>query len=285
MNKNTEGNTLAIAYRIYPSISKKPLLYQNNKLKLSELCLKSFKESLGDLNVKIWAILDNCPIEYENLFHKYFNEDSLQFVRFKKRIGNKNTFLLQLKILKEQKFSKFVYLAEDDYYYLPNQFKQMISFLKNDPEADFITPYDHMDQYTLKFHNYKSKIKVTKSKHWRTIYSTCCTFLTTKERLTRNLKIFQMYLKKKTTDLSIWVCLTKYKVFNPFFIIKFLFIQPDICFSYYKAWMYGWRQILFGRKWNLWCPIPTIGTHMEDESLSPTINWKKIFQKEIKKIK
>ena len=52
---------LVVAYRIFPKVSKSPPIFQNNKYKLAHLCLKSFKESLGSLKVKIYALLDNCP--------------------------------------------------------------------------------------------------------------------------------------------------------------------------------------------------------------------------------
>ena len=63
---------VAVAYRIYPKISKKPAIFSNDKYKLGEFCLKSFKNSLGSLKVKIIAILDNCPSNYEYLFNRMF---------------------------------------------------------------------------------------------------------------------------------------------------------------------------------------------------------------------
>ena len=39
---------LTVAYRIYPEISRSPAVFSSDKYKLSEFCLKSFKESLGD---------------------------------------------------------------------------------------------------------------------------------------------------------------------------------------------------------------------------------------------
>lgn len=54
---------LAVAYRIYPKVSKpaRSLPFGDDKYQLSEACLKSFKESLGSLRVKLWALLDGCP--------------------------------------------------------------------------------------------------------------------------------------------------------------------------------------------------------------------------------
>ncbi len=272
---------LSVAYRIYPKISAKPPVFNNNKFKLSELCLKSFIESLGSLKVKIWVLLDNCPLKYEKLFKKYFNEDDLEIIKLK-GIGNDNTFALQLKILSEQKDSEIVYFAEDDYFYFKNKFRKMISFLKNNSDVHFVTPYDHLDHYTHFYHDYKSFIKVFANKHWRTIHSTCCTFLTTKSILKKTKKVFEIYLQDTTILLTSWACLTKYNVFKIFKIIKYFFNNKIFFIFLYKAWRYGWKQILFGRSWNLWCPIPTIATHMVYNCLPPTFNWENIFKKAIK---
>lgn len=271
---------LSVAYRIYPKMSATPPVFSDNKFKLSELCLRSFKESLDSLKVKIWVLLDNCPLKYEKLFKKYFNEDDLEIIKLK-GIGNENTFALQLKILSEQNDSEIIYFAEDDYFYFKNQFRKMISFLKNNSDVHFVTPYDHLDHYTHFYHDYKSYIKVFANKHWRTIHSTCCTFLTTKSILKKTKKVFEIYLQDMTILLTSWACLTKYKVFNIFQIIKYFFNIKIFFIFFYKAWRYGWKQILFGRKWNLWCPIPSIATHMEKGCLAPNIDWLNIFKKEM----
>lgn len=95
MEKNYD---LTVAYRIYPKISRSPAVFSDNKYKLSQLCLKSFKESLGDLKVKLFVLLDGCPPEYEELFLKYFNTEDLEFIRLNS-IGNLETFRIQIEIL------------------------------------------------------------------------------------------------------------------------------------------------------------------------------------------
>ena len=47
---------LAVAYRIYPGLAQKPPVYENDKLGLAELCLNSFRKSLGTLRVKVYAL-------------------------------------------------------------------------------------------------------------------------------------------------------------------------------------------------------------------------------------
>ncbi|MFX1308523.1 MAG: glycosyltransferase family 2 protein [Promethearchaeota archaeon] len=273
---------LAVAYRIYPKVSGTPPILANDKYNLAKICLKSFKACLGDLKVKIYALLDKCPKQYEKLFENSFEKEDLKIIRLN-GIGNKGTFNLQLKILLEQNDSDFVYFAEDDYYYLSDQFKKMILFLKNDAEVHFVTPYDHLDHYNYHFHNYKSKIRAYAQKHWRTIHSTCATFLTTKQILHETRKILQIYTKN-TILLSSWVCLTKFQGLKPFTLLNYYLNDRRLFHYIYKAWRHGWKQILFGKKWNLWCPMPTIGTHMEKEHLSPIIDWDTIFTKEIESL-
>jgi len=276
---NKQNYDLAVAYRIYPKVSGNPPIFKNDKRKLAESCLKSFKNCLGNLKVKLWVILDNCPPDYENIFRENFDESDLEIIRLN-GVGNMATFLLQLDILLNQNYSEIVYFAEDDYYYLPNQFEKMISFLQNYREADFITPYDHLDHYTTFFHRYKSNIKSFKGKHWRTIHSTCCTFLTKKSTLKQTEKVFKIY-SKETILLTTWICLTKYKVFNFSEIAKLWFKNRTFFIFYYKAWRYGWKQIILGKRWKLWCPIPTIATHMETLCLAPIIDWETVFKEEV----
>lgn len=274
---------LAIVFRVYPKISKNTPVFKNDKYKLVKLCLKSFKLSLGSLRSKIWVLLDDCPSKYEDLFNKYFNSEDLEIIKLD-GIGNYATFGLQIKILLEQNFSNIVYLAEDDYYYLPNQFEKIILFLKNHEEAHFITPYDHLDYYLLEFHSNPTIGKKFLDKYWRCVDTACCTFLTTKEILFKTRKVLNLYSKKLTDDAAMWVCLTKHKIFHIFRILKFYFHDRKVFKIYLVAWLRGWKYILFGKKWKLWAPIPTIGTHMSEKYLPPRIDWESIFQKEIKNL-
>ena len=90
---------LAVAYRIYPKVSKPSLglPFSDDKLRLSEICLRSFKESLRGLRVKIWAILDGCPESFADLFRKYFDPDDLVLVPLP-AVGNHASFGKQIDI-------------------------------------------------------------------------------------------------------------------------------------------------------------------------------------------
>lgn len=306
---NIKKYDVAIAYRTYPSTnpnSNRPI-FQNNKLKLVELCLKSLKKSLGSLKVKLWAFFDSCQAEWDVLFKKYFDDNELEIIHLQ-HAGDLGSYVLAMSKLIEQNDSEIVCMAEDDYFYLPNQFEKMIKFMRYDNEVDFITPYDHSDYYNLELHEYLSKRKEFADKPWKTVSTTTGTFLTSKKNLkkTKNVllryskirksHLYQFLSKNKiltyffrhfndpSTDADIWLSLTKLNVFKFVKISKYKRVNQRVFYIYFRAWRYSWRQILFGRKWNLWCPSPSIATHMEKDFLPPGIDWNKVFKEEIKKM-
>jgi hypothetical protein len=271
---------LAIAYRIYPKVAEPAMgfPFSQDKLQFSEICLRSFKESLGELRVKLWVLLDGCPKEYEDLFRKYFNADDLVLVPLP-GVGNQETFARQIDLLLGQQESELVYFAEDDYFYLPCQFQCMIDFLLKHEDVHFVSPYDHLDCYTMDLHRRPKWLKVYGAKHWRTAASTCLTFLTRRETLRKTEAIFRNY-KRTSLDCSLWLSLTKDRVFNPFFFGRHLFRDYVFCKIVLKSWLYFWRQILFGRKWMLWVPMPGIATHLSTRAMSPTVDWVKLMEQE-----
>ncbi|EKE04385.1 MAG: glycosyl transferase family 2 [uncultured bacterium] len=254
---------LVIAYRIYPRVSKIPIIFSDDKYKLSELCLRSFKKSLGSLKIKMIALLDNCPDSYEELFKKYFTHEELDIIKLR-GIGNLETFDLQVKLLSEQNYSESVYFAEDDYFYLPDQFHILLDFLKNNEDVDFISPYDHMDYYTNKLHNHSGSVKIFGGKHWREASSTCMTFLTTKTNLLKTSDVFESYARGNK-DNSLWLSLTKYHIFNPVKTLLWSCVR--------RTWFHSWAQNFFGKRYKLWIPVPAVGTHMESGVVSPNVDW------------
>lgn len=266
---------IAVAYRIYPRVSKIPALHPENKFALAELCLRSFRASLGPLRTKVFAILDGCPAEYESLFSKLFDDDDLEFVRLA-GAGNQSSFRRQLELLLDQNFADAVYFAEDDYFYRA-PFSPMLNFL---PRADFISPYDHPDYYDLPLHPRAQRISAGETQHWRMAASTCMTFLTTKSTLARAETIFSTYMDGNL-DVSLWLSLTKQTVTNPLAMWQLFRQRASLpCWRYVRrTWENGWRQVLFGPRFSLWTPIPSIATHIEKAFLAPAINWGFLFRK------
>jgi hypothetical protein len=269
---------LVVAYRIYPKVAAvaASLPCGHDKYLLSEICLKSFKSSLRGLRVKIWVLLDGCPPEYGNLFTKYFDPDDLVLLPLDS-IGNQATFGRQIDILLEQQDSDVVYFAEDDYVYLPGQFRDMVDFLLQNEGVHFVTPYDHLDCYTLDLHRQPKWLTIHGGRHWRTAASTCLTFLTTRQTLKKTEAVFRSY-ERRNFDSSLWLSLTKRRVFNPFFFGRHVVQDRFISRVIIKSWIYCWRQILFGRRWKLWVPLPAVGTHLNAQSLSPNVDWPAIMK-------
>jgi hypothetical protein len=268
-----EKYDLAVAYRICPRMPTKEMTAcPKDKLRLSEICLKSFKESLGSLKVKMWVLLDNCPPEYEALFFKYFDAENLELIRLS-GIGNQATFGLQIELLSNQNDSEIIYFAEDDYLYFPNQFAEMIHFLKCHSDVHFVSAYDHPDFYTMEMCDHKYEIRAFETHHWRTAVATCLSFLTTKQVLAKTKNALGKYYTRNAPDYGIWLSLTKFNVLNPFKTMKLVASDRVYFFMFYLTWVHCWKQILFGCKWKLWVPIPAIATHMEKKFLAPCINW------------
>jgi hypothetical protein len=263
----------AIAYRIYPKVAKSALglPFSDDKFCLSEVCLRSFKESLEGLRVKVWVLLDGCPDEYAQLFIKYFDEQDLVLVPLP-AVGNRATFGKQVEILLRQTDSDLVYFAEDDYVYLPNLFPRMVEFLRAHGDVDFVSPYDHPDCYALEIHRHPKWIRVHAGHHWRTAASTCLTFLTRKVTLQRKQRAFLTYCRRNK-DCSLWLSLTKHSLFSPRQFLRFATTSPLSAKIIASAWLFGATQILFGKRMNLWVPVPGIATHLDSHALSPTIGW------------
>ncbi len=270
---------LAVAYRIYPKVSKpaQSLPFGDDKLRLAEICLHSFRNSLGSIRVKIWAILDGCQ-EYRALFERYFTAEDLVIVD-RDGVGNRATFAEQVEILVSQGDAEYVYFAEDDYLYLPDQFQLMLRFLRSRPDVDFVTPYDHPDCYRLEVHNEPKWLTLSEGHHWRTAASTCLTFLTRKSTLARYENVFRRY-SRRNDDFPLWLSLTKRRVFSPLSLLRYLAQGEFYWKALVKAWLFCWPQILFGKTAKLWVPVPGIATHWCAGLFSPGFDWLSFGQTE-----
>jgi hypothetical protein len=305
---------LAVAYRICPQMSRTPPpVFADSKYKLSALCLRSFKNSLGDLKVKMWVILDKCPPEYETLVASLWPAEDLVLVRYPDHDNEKNnrmpptkptmasgtgtgtwlrslwrslrwpvspanaaTFHRQVEILAEQNDAEFVFLAEDDYFYLPGCFHLLLDLMKKNRDVDFCTPADHPDLHKDSFHQHKMRIKVEQGQAWKTANGTTGTLATRKSTLQQTLST--LLSLGRNTDAGMWLSLTKHHVFNPCDLLTQPFIFPYRGASLAFAWLLNWRQILFGRRYTLFVPVPSIATHMDAKLLAPYVDWKKEFQ-------
>jgi hypothetical protein len=268
---------VTVAYRVYPKVSKIPVVFADDKLKLAELCLRSFRESIGSLRVKLLVLLDGCPPEYAALFRKYFAPGDLELIPLD-GVGNRMTFALQANLLLQQTYSELIYFAEDDYFYFPGQFPSMIRLMQAQTDVGFATPYDHLNYYNMAMHRYPTRKITFEEREWRTVASTCLTFLTSKSVLRETQRVFESYGRTAgNTDAGLWFSLTKFEIRNPLKLLKAVPDRPLLLSVAANAWYFCWRQLIFGTKWNLWAPAPTIATHLDRRYLPPGYDWPAIL--------
>ncbi|MHB8338476.1 MAG: glycosyltransferase family 2 protein [Ignavibacteriaceae bacterium] len=266
---------LHIALRVYPGVSKTPFIFVDDKFRLFQTGLYSLVEALQDINYKITVILDRCPRQFHEVVKKAFNNTGNLTIFPLEDGGNAKSFLKQIEILLEKEDSRIIMFAEDDYIYEGNSLSILLDLLKA-KRADFVTPYDHIDYYTLLIHK-KNQYEVEfKGKKFVNVNSTCLTFLTTPEVLKATKNVFETYIKKNS-DASIFWALTKEHVLSPGSFIKFLGEafrgNSQYIKLFIKAWIHSPVQIFFGKKYKILAPHPSLATHMEKGSLSPGIDW------------
>ena len=274
MTTSQDNYDLAVCYRIYPGVSGNPIFGFQEKLPLLRLNLETFKESLGDMKVKLWVLLDNCPAPYSDLLKELFPETEMKVISLGGE-GNGATFRRQVDILREQTDSNLVYFAEDDYLYLPRSLECAVQFMRRNPEADFAAPYGHVDYQKAFIHRFPSREIADDGHRWRKVVSTCLTFMARKQALEESAAVFKTY--NKNPDLALWMALTKIRVYNPWSWVRSLGDGLFFSASHALAWRYAWRHIVFGKKQTLWSPAPSLITHMECNGLGSGVDWEGIF--------
>lgn len=267
---------LAVCLRIYPKVSGTPIFGFTDKLELVRLSLQTFKQGIGSLRVKLWVLLDNCPPPYQELVELLFSEYTPEIIQLP-GIGNEATFDKQIEILLRQCAADLVYFAEDDYLYVPGALERGVAFLKRHPEADFLTLYDHPDYYTKYIHKIRGFNVLEEGVCWRTVVSTCLTFMTRRSVLAETAHVLRTYTRKNS-DLGVWLVLTKVRMMNPWAIIRSLSEGAFFLGSYLLGLRHGWQYLFFGKRRTLWAPDPSLATHMESKYIAPKVDWERLFR-------
>jgi hypothetical protein len=170
-----------------------------------------------------------------------------------------------------------VYCAEDDYLYTPGTFEALLKFLQEHNDVDFVSPYDHPSNYGMHFAMHPVRIRYHGGFHWRGAGTTCLTFLARQPVILETRKAFSSF-SRGNFDASLWLSLTKFRVFRPDLFVRYLFTDRLQAVILAKAWVHCWRQILTSRRYTLWTPIPSIATHMERAYLAPGVDWPRLIE-------
>lgn len=273
---------LHVALRVYPGVSRTPFIFSHDKLRLVKTSIYSLKECLEDVRYKITVILDGCPSSYEKAVMEIFGVENATIISLGKEgkdrsfAGNAGTFNRQLEILYADNDSSVVMFAEDDYLY-DTGLRFLVDLLKN-KRADFVTPYDHPDYHSLWIHNKTAAEEAFKGRNFKKVNSTTHTFLTTPEVLKETRSVFTTWFKGNWDAAMFWA-LTKEHVLSP--VSLFRFIREAIGGNsiylkiFLSSWLHSPGQILFGKRYKLVAPQPSVATHMENTALARGIDWQK----------
>ena len=279
---------LAVAYRIYPKIStngKPPPIFPDDKFQLAEFCLRSYKNSVSGLRVKMWALLNGCPPEYEAMFRRIWPSEDLVVVHYP-GVGPGKTVDEQRRILTEQTDAKIVQFAEDDYFYLPGQFRLAVDFIRQNPDADFVAPYEGAELFKTDLNRMQFEQRQFAGRVWHSCIGATHTFVARRASLLEchHLihKLVLIHKGKTIPDLAMWMALTKKRIFNPFKFIQWSFTRRWFwAGSIYLSWFYCWKQILFGRRYSIWLPQPCIANHMVVGLEGGGVDWQSEFQRQL----
>jgi hypothetical protein len=148
--------------------------------------------------------------------------------------------------VRENAVHQYDYVTDDDYYLFQEcDYLYLPDTGKKMIEAcdvfDYISPYDHPDKYKEGMIPKEHEIILLGNQHWRSTDSTTSTFMGRGDMVRKNLDLF-------------------------------------------KQW--GWedhkRWLDFGSKgFKLWTPIPSIATHMVEDYMAPSINWKSLWEEQV----
>jgi len=92
--------------------------------------------------------------------------------------------------------------------------------------------------------------------------------LTTKTVLKKTAKYLKLY--PKLGDYGMWLALTKTG------LRAALVRRPRLVAKIYASAL---KQMLVGRAYNLWAPIPSIATHMVELYLAPGVDWTSLIKR------
>ncbi len=247
--------TLAVCIRVYPGISKEPII-KGPKLSTFQKCLNSFLQGLDSFSfVDISILTDNC----DELFLKGIKDVCIEnpnrvfcFVDSSKT-GNQNTFLQQIEILSKKK-ADFLMFLEDDYYFLPNwslSFFELVNKVGND--KCFFSGYRSSDYEHDFFHIYK-KVKRSNLSE----VSTTLSFIVSSSIFFNYKKVF-MTFSKGNFDSVLWLNITDKFALRRLFIV-FIFNHDLISFKKLVKYILFFKHV---KKIPLYVPLYSFMIHLE----------------------
>jgi hypothetical protein len=268
----------AVAYRVYPGIGREAMpVFRGDKFLLTRVAFRSFVRSIQSFKVKLFILLDTCPPAYEEFFRTSWPGEPPVIMNYDRK-GNFGTFQEQISILSGQDQADLCCVLEDDYFFLPDCFKGVHDLFLAHPATDYATPYDHLEYYVSPHQEMSHDVLNDPALPiWRTVPSTTCSFIARRLALRDNLLAFRSYGKvflfNYGTDGTMWLAITKHRMFNLFRFLLWLRTTKYVAWSWLTAWTLCGKDLLTKPRRKLWAPIPSLALHLVHSYPPPGIDW------------
>lgn len=179
---------MIVYYRLSGVASSNPSpLYQSDKRRLNQFCLRSFVTAFRDQDIHMVFIADHCGKEYDEILKEIV---PFEFDIIYTSEGINATALRQYDMAYQGK-DDLILFQECDYVYRPSSGKLMVEAIKH---YELVSPYDHPDFYSrYDIHDRENQIDVFNGHHYRTAKRNTMTFGMTREALERQYKILMKY--------------------------------------------------------------------------------------------
>jgi hypothetical protein len=232
-------------YRTFDGDNKKPRPPYYSKLLAFQSFLLSWRKLEQPHRLIMSLNTPHMPPDFERLMDRYADE-----VRYVEAKGNASTYRAAIEWVQDMPDDSIVYMAEDDYLYLPEAFPELMDAVSAFPDVEYFTLYDHLDRYTraddLRFGR-REFIRVTNARHWKVVESTCSTYAARASVL----KGVDGFAKRffcvtgRTWDRTAWRLV---QGLGPIFF-----------------WKWPKRRLVE--------PLPSLATHLDPPYLAPVIDW------------
>ena len=178
---------MTIFYRLCGIASTNPSpIYQEDKYKLNELCLRSFREAFREVNPNVLFLADYCGEEYDEMIRRIL---PFKYDIFHSEIGINETCLLQYKMAHD--IDDDFLFAECDYLWRPNTGQQLLEAIQR---FELVSPYNHLNFYKDRsIHSNQVTLELYEDELYRTTERNTMTFGMTKEAFEQNKDILNKY--------------------------------------------------------------------------------------------
>ena len=277
MNSASENIKINVIFRscdAVNAVNNSPRPFNLDKKTLIKICFKSLLNALEGIDYRMIVIGDNLSKDTKDFFLQY----DLELIEGV--FGNDKSILESIKAAENIEGKEWIYFCEDDYLHTKSSFEKIVNLIKvkdkiipgklkinqllrkrtitlfsinryfSKPNL-VIHPCDYPDRYSLKYAT-KNFIFHTNDSHWRQISNTTFTLLIEAKEFIKHKKRFIKSAKRANDGY-----LSKTLFGRSFFFNKLLCVSP----------------------------MPSLSTHMHEETMSPVVDWGNLVNELLHEIK